>query len=510
MAKDIRYIRRRDNGVYQYERRIPQAIIERPDLHQAHFGGKALYRRSLGTKFQTLAMQRAAAVHEEFEQIVALAGGVEPPTGSTEMISDRNTKPVTPALLKKVEAEFRQLTRRPWTQALLWVETSPDHREMLEDMIADRERSAQELRAYLIDLQPTANPTFPKIDEIAQRIIEDELLDAPKGTAPFAAVCRAVREGLIAGEREVDKLLQGDKSLIASHEGPVQEAPRISEVVAAHAATLPKGRSVMELNGALRRFVAMHGDLRLDEIQRSHFLDFCRVEGARTVGGQHSDSIERPISSSTLQKKVGLLRAAINRAIKTGWYAGANPAAQIDAAAFTKPAPKRVMPEKRPFEIEEINAILKHPWFTGCQSASNTHAPGKHRLEGMHFWVPILALYTGCRAGELAGLKLSEILLDDQFPHFVIQSNEYRTTKSGKARRVPVLDALMSLGFADFVESKIKRNHDRLFEDWLPPRGKIEPNETAWANGQLLRAFNRTVVPHVPRQHQWHRFEVVI
>ncbi len=201
------------------------------------------------------------------------------------------------------------------------------------------------------------------------------------------------------------------------------------------------------------------------------------------------------MSSSTLKKKLGLLRAAINHAIETDNYAGVNPAARIDAGRFTKPVPKALMPDKRPFTVHELQLLLQHPWFTGCESVSRSHSPGEHRLNGMHFWVPVLAMHTGCRAGELGGLRLSEVRLDHQHPHLVIQDNVYRTTKGSYRRSVPILDVLLDLGFGNFVERIARADHDRLFHDWKAPAGRTEAGATAWSNGSLIRAFNRTVVP---------------
>jgi len=69
------------------------------------------------------------------------------------------------------------------------------------------------------------------------------------------------------------------------------------------------------------------------------------------------------------------------------------------------------MPEKRRFNDEELALVFPHPWFSRCQSVTNTFEPGTYRLSGLQFWVPVLALLTSCRAGELGGLMLTEIRL---------------------------------------------------------------------------------------------------
>jgi hypothetical protein len=141
-------------------------------------------------------------------------------------------------------------------------------------------------------------------------------------------------------------------------------------------------RTFREAEGAAASFIDAVGDLPLDEITRAEMLAFCRVEGARTIGGKTPGSIVRPVSAGTLKKKVGLLRSAINHAIATDNFAGPNPAAQIDARRSTRPVPKEKMPDKRPFTVHELQPLVHHPWFTGCVSATNIQAPGRHRLVG--------------------------------------------------------------------------------------------------------------------------------
>jgi hypothetical protein len=62
-------------------------------------------------------------------------------------------------------------------------------------------------------------------------------------------------------------------------------------------------------------------------------------------------------------------------------------------ATFTRANDKSVMPDKRRLQISEMNATFAHPWFAGCQSASVTHLPGKHRLTGCEYWAPVAAAY---------------------------------------------------------------------------------------------------------------------
>ena len=65
MASKIRYVSKR-NGVYQYIRRVPDSVVNKPIRFEAFFKSQAVFRRSLRTKEQLAAYEAAKIVHEEF------------------------------------------------------------------------------------------------------------------------------------------------------------------------------------------------------------------------------------------------------------------------------------------------------------------------------------------------------------------------------------------------------------------------------------------------------------
>ncbi len=499
MAGHIKYVRKRANGIFEYHRRVPAMIVGHSGAYQKAFDSRPLFRRSLGTRCQSQAMVAAQIPHTEFERLVHSANAIAGTSVALRPATGRFTRPVTTAYLDSLRAAVKNRTTSRWRRLKIAAESSNTAREDLGEMAREREIYASDLRDVLLHYQPSETPKSPRLPNIAAMVeaeVENELLHAPQGSTAFDAISRAIREGLIAGEREVDEMLSDSASSLPSNvTKSATQAPRLSEVVEAHANVLTKKRSLAELDGAKKVFISLHGDLRLNEISRRHFLDLCSAEASREIGGKDSESVSRPVSAQTIKKKVSLLRASINRAIKTGQYEGANPAAQIDASMFAKPAAPHLMPDKRPLEVQEINSILEHPWFVGCESKTQTHKLGSYRLSGMHFWVPILAIYTGCRAGEIGGLRVSEVRLEDQCPHIAIVNNEFRSTKGSYTRLIPIFDVLLNIGFADFVSTARQNGSTRLFEDWLPPRGKIDPDATPWSNASLLRSFNRTVIP---------------
>jgi integrase len=464
------------------------------------FRSQTTYRISLRTKDQAVAMTRFAAADDTFNQLVAFASGV--PRDVVPSMAERPDLArfaVTAARLAGIEQDFTTRTMRPWRLMATRAENGGEWRGEFNRAKAQREMDAEGLRSVLIDGEDCRDPRMPDIPTLAADLVEEACLDAPMGSDAFAAVQASIRKGLIAGERAIDRLFEhGEADLVSKPSDSASKSPLLSSVFVSYVATLKATRTIAEVKGAAKALIDVVGDIPLIELNGTHIRSFCEQQGKAMIGTKDPFSVRRPMSAATLKKKVSIIRAAINHARHLGAVIPENPASGIDAAKFVPARDTVKMPKKRPFRVPEINLILAHPWFTGCMSAKDSHTSGLHRLTGMQFWVPIVALMTGLRAGELGGLKVNEIKLEDTHPHIIVRPNEFRPTKSGESRRVPILDCLIELGFAQFVRDARQRRAVRLFDDWRSPQralvGDIEP-DLAWSNSALIRSFNRTVVP---------------
>ncbi|WAC24733.1 tyrosine-type recombinase/integrase [Blastomonas sp. SL216] len=486
MANAIRHVTKRQ-GVYQYVRRVPQQVVDRPAEFEALFGGITPFRRSLRTKDQADALIAAHEVELDFERRVQQALG--------KALMTAPQRRLTSNLLQAIRAEQKSLVTRPYRLHIIHREQDAAHHAEVERMFEQFETDAEGIRRVLIDMEPTDDPRLDAAS-IADRIIAHEAICAPVGSSERSFIIKAVREGLIDGYREIGDLMSGKQSVLpAADEGKRTKQPRLSEIVMKHVDVVPSRRTKGEIKTALRDFVAHVGDLPIDELTKAHVRSFCEHQGSKTIGGRSRNSIARPMSSANLDKKVGLLRAAVNRFAQQSGFEGPNPFAGIKASVFTMPQSAEIMPDKRPFELEELNRVFAYPWFTGCASPENIHSPGDHRLTGMHYWVPVVALMTGCRAGELGGLMLDEVRLDDRFPHIVIRDNKFRSTKKRYQRKVPLLDQLIELGFPAFVSRARARGDERLFQDWIAPGGPEHECSAAWSNSAVIRSFNQTLIP---------------
>ncbi len=499
MAAIIKHVRKRGTA-FEYHRRVPLDVVRDESALRQHFNGSALFRRSLGSDPARVLVEAEAKRQEYNQRLAGARSGRRDEVRETMPLA--SLRPVTKDTLADVTRQQRFLVLRPWLDAYLLAEQSAEHAEELARMRHERELSASDTRELLTSPgRRSANPRYESPLQIAERVIEELNLDAPTGSTERSLVAVAVRQGRIAGERDIDRVLAGDLPA-AQPAGSSKHASAVSGATLRDAVDRYlserslRPKTARDVHASLQLFEEAVGNKRLADLTRADFAQFIEELAKKQVGGRSKDSVPRMISPGTVQKRIRFLHTAIGHAIQRGMHAGGNPAANFDISAWVKGPDKSLMPDRRPFGVAELNLVFQHPWFTGCESASRTHAAGTHRLAGVHYWAPVVALFTGCRAAELGGLTLNEVHLEAEFPHLHIRDNEHRPTKEGYARFVPILDALLAAGFADYVERVRNGGADRLFPDWIPPRqsGSFDKDDARWSNAGPIRAFNRTVI----------------
>ena len=123
---------------------------------------------------------------------------------------------------------------------------------------------------------------------------------------------------------------------------------------------------------------------------------------------------------------------------------------------------------------------------------SNEYTNGLHD-EASHFWVPLIALYTGARLNEICQMSLRDVRKDKPTGLWVFDINEDLNDDALKslkrphhARLIPIHKKLIELGFLDFVKNQSSKNEKKLFPD-LPYVSAVNKY-----GDKLQRWFNRT------------------
>ncbi|RYD21764.1 MAG: hypothetical protein EOP69_00810, partial [Spirochaetia bacterium] len=453
------------DGVYQYERRVPLGVQRDRSFFAARFAGRPLFRRSLRTKCKAEAALAWRAAHQTFETLLA-----RPVASVTEQRAYAPLRAVTDHDLAAIAERYKALTADPFETLHRRANVDLSAAAELARMESNLQMDAEDIAAALRSRDPgIASPVLqPSIE--ASFIIAEQGFYAPEGSDLRGAIIGAVRSGLEQGYRHVTALSNGDVvPRLGTTNTPSQPVTSITLADAVNRYVSDRQlpvKAVSEICLALRQFEEVIGRKSLSSLTKADAANFIAHLSEQKVGGKTKESVVRRLSHQSIAKRLRMLATAINHANACGLYDQDNPLTLLKLRHHLKAPDKAIMPDKRRLQISELNTLFTHPWFTGCASPNDRYNAGSYRLSGSEFWVPIVALFTGCRAAELGGLKVTDVRLEDSHPHLIVRDNEYRRTKAQRTRRVPILDALIALGFPAYVNRIREAGHDRLFPDW--------------------------------------------
>lgn len=196
---------------------------------------------------------------------------------------------------------------------------------------------------------------------------------------------------------------------------------------------------------------------------------------------KHNETIGKPtISTNTVNRYLSGLGAFCGWLVAHG-YLDSNPVTDMFLA---KKKDKVVFP----FKVDQMNALFKSPFFTGCQGDGSPRLwskPGNVLIRDHRYWVPLVMLYSGARPGEIAQLAVSDIR--QEHGHWVMHitdegdGDDNKSVKNEKSMRlVPVHKELVKLGFLDY-HADIKETGE----------GRLFPLAERNSRGQMIADFSR-------------------
>lgn len=107
-----------------------------------------------------------------------------------------------------------------------------------------------------------------------------------------------------------------------------------------------------------------------------------------------------------------------------------------------------------PFTVEDLNILF----------SSEEYREDKHK-NSHNFWLPLLALYTGCRLEELSQLHCDDVRQEvDVWVLDINDKNEKHLKNLSSRRLVPLHPFIMELGFHKFAELQRNAGHTRVFD----------------------------------------------
>lgn len=128
---------------------------------------------------------------------------------------------------------------------------------------------------------------------------------------------------------------------------------------------------------------------------------------------------------------------------------------QNQAKDLTPPRFARVESPRRPFETAELQCLFSAGLFEG-------HRP--NRVADGLYWLPLVALFTGMRSGEIARLKVHDIA-EVRGVSCIRLTDAGALKTSNAVRDIPVHSELQRLGFLDFTATQFEAGHRDLFPE---------------------------------------------
>ena len=105
--------------------------------------------------------------------------------------------------------------------------------------------------------------------------------------------------------------------------------------------------------------------------------------------------------------------------------------------------------------------------YRGCMSARERTHTGPMIIKDAHFWLPLIALFSGMRIEEIAQLRCRDIKqVDDIWVTDVNMSDGKRLKNQNSQRLIPIHSELLAIGLIDHAVKTIAFGHERLWPEF--------------------------------------------
>tara|TARA_R110002110_G_scaffold412752_1_gene639104 strand:- start:1753 stop:3492 length:1740 start_codon:yes stop_codon:yes gene_type:complete len=151
---------------------------------------------------------------------------------------------------------------------------------------------------------------------------------------------------------------------------------------------------------------------------------------------------------------------------------------------------------RRPFTTSELQNIFNAPLYRGCVDDGRNYAKvGPNVIRRARFWFPLIGLFTGMRANEIAQLKVAD-LKKTKDGHFYFDVNEADGKKlktKTSTRAFPVHPELVKFGLLDYADQIRKSGKKNLFPE-------LKPGSYGYASDRIADWFSDGFLPKVMKK----------
>ena len=354
-------------------------------------------------------------------------------------------------------------------------------------------------------------------DTGGQEAVADTLLKSKKITLPATDRPSLLRKLMDAEIKALEDLSAGDESSfdgiverhVASEVAP-QPASRTQQTGEPMSALIEQYledtarerewplKTVLRKRGELREFLEVVGDKPINRYTQDDGVRFKDIQMDLPTNRQAkpfkglslADMAKLARDMGASGNKVELLNPiTINDKIGTAslFFAWAksrdssviNPVAGL---GIKRRKNRRKGKSRYPWSTDELNQMFLAPIFTGCRSETHWRQPGNAilRLSAV-FWVPLIALFSGMRLGEIIQMQVADVKPIDEITYFDVtplalndasdeegdEIEEEKSLKTGSSRRsIPVHQTLFDIGFGEFLKFRRESGTTRLFPEY--------------------------------------------
>ncbi|GGA53873.1 DUF6538 domain-containing protein [Sphingomonas psychrolutea] len=142
------------------------------------------------------------------------------------------------------------------------------------------------------------------------------------------------------------------------------------------------------------------------------------------------------------------------------------------ARGLRLPDPINKRDKRLPFARAQLDAIFNAPLYRGCIDGERGYNKvGNQRPRMARFWVPLIALFTGARLGEICQLDATDIRTVDGVDCIVVSleslvgSTDKHLKTTASDRMIPVHPILIDCGLLHFANAKRNAGEKKLFDD---------------------------------------------
>lgn len=155
-----------------------------------------------------------------------------------------------------------------------------------------------------------------------------------------------------------------------------------------------------------------------------------------------------PQTAKTIDNKLDSLKDFFDYAIGHGLYTLSQDNPVQGLHIHTKKTRKASTQSFQPFPVGALQTLFEHKAYLARMNEPDL------------FWGPLLGVYNGMRIGEATQIRVQDVHRSDNGVHYI---HVYKSKTVGGIRNVPISQALIDLGFLQYVEECRAAGAERIF-----------------------------------------------